>query len=75
MRAMWEKYYLEADVVIYIVDSVDLDRMDEAKKEFIANIACDRKLLNTPIILAANKQDVPVKRVQVCCAVLFIDYC
>jgi GTPase SAR1 family protein len=31
MRSMWEKYYSEANSVIFVVDSVDLGRLDEAK--------------------------------------------
>jgi hypothetical protein len=28
---MWEKYYLEANAVLYVIDSVDIGRLDEAK--------------------------------------------
>ena len=31
MRSMWEKYYSEANSVIFVVDSVDLGRLSEAK--------------------------------------------
>lgn len=31
MRSMWEKYYAEADVVIFLLDSADVARFDEAK--------------------------------------------
>jgi ADP-ribosylation factor related protein 1 len=34
MRAMWEKYYLEADAVVYVVDSANPARLDEAKRAF-----------------------------------------
>lgn len=31
---MWEKYYLEANAVVFVVDSVDVGRLDEAKITF-----------------------------------------
>jgi GTPase SAR1 family protein len=31
---MWEKYYTEANAVIFVVDSSDLGRLDEAKETF-----------------------------------------
>jgi ADP-ribosylation factor related protein 1 len=34
MRSMWEKYYLEANAVIFVVDSADVGRLDEAKVAF-----------------------------------------
>ncbi len=60
MRAMWEKYYLEADLVLFVVDSLDPDRLDEARREFLASVLSDRQLGSTPIILVANKQDMAV---------------
>lgn len=34
MRSMWEKYYTEANAVIFVVDSADVSRLDEAKTTF-----------------------------------------
>jgi len=31
MRAMWEKYYQEANAVVYVLDSADIPRLEEAK--------------------------------------------
>jgi len=31
MRSIWEKYYLEANAVVYVVDSADPQRLEEAK--------------------------------------------
>ena len=31
MRSMWERYYQEADAVIFVVDSADIGRLEEAK--------------------------------------------
>ena len=31
MRTMWERYYSEANAVIFVVDSGDISRLEEAK--------------------------------------------
>jgi ADP-ribosylation factor related protein 1 len=58
MRAIWERYYNEANAVVFVVDSADLDRLEEAKKEFLS--LCENNILqNVPIMIIANKQDLP----------------
>jgi GTPase SAR1 family protein len=34
MRSIWEKYYTEASVIVFVVDSTDPGRLHEAKQEF-----------------------------------------
>ena len=34
MRSMWEKYYTEANAVVFVVDSADVSRLEEAKVAF-----------------------------------------
>ncbi len=34
MRSLWERYYEEADCVVFLVDAADLDRLGEAKRAF-----------------------------------------
>jgi ADP-ribosylation factor related protein 1 len=31
MRTLWEKYYDEANAIIFVVDSADVGRLEEAK--------------------------------------------
>jgi signal recognition particle receptor subunit beta len=58
MRSIWERYYNEANAVVFVVDSADVERLDEAKSEFLA--ICENELLKTvPILVIANKQDLP----------------
>jgi ADP-ribosylation factor related protein 1 len=60
MRSIWERYYDEAHVVIFVVDSADIGRLEEAK--FAYDAACDNEILSkvpVPIITFANKQDLP----------------
>lgn len=56
MRSMWERYYAEANAVIFVVDSADLVRLEEAKLSF--DSVCDNDWLSdVPVITIANKQD------------------
>mmetsp|Transcript_15773 Transcript_15773/g.26354 ORF Transcript_15773/g.26354 Transcript_15773/m.26354 type:complete len:204 (+) Transcript_15773:154-765(+) len=56
MRAMWEKYYMEANAVIYVVDSANEARIEEARFAF-DNMLEDPSLSQTPVLIVANKQD------------------
>lgn len=57
MRSIWEKYYSEANAVIFVVDASDRGRIHEAKLAYDA--ACDHdSLVHVPILTFANKQDV-----------------
>jgi ADP-ribosylation factor related protein 1 len=59
MRNIWEKYYTEANVVIFVVDSADVGRLDEAKMAYDAT--CEHEgLKQVPVMTFANKQDLPV---------------
>ena len=58
MRSMWQSYYEEADGVIFIVDASDPDRFEEAKQAFF-RVREDEKLAHVPIVIFANKQDMP----------------
>ena len=58
MRGMWEKYYDDADGVIFILDSADPSRNKEAKQAF-DRVREDDKLMQVPIVIFANKQDMP----------------
>lgn len=31
-RTWWEDYYAETDAIVFVVDSADVDRMDEARQ-------------------------------------------
>jgi len=58
MRNIWEKYYDDANAIIFVVDSADRLRLDEAKLAFEA--VCDNnETALTPVLILANKQDLP----------------
>ncbi|KAI1295574.1 ADP-ribosylation factor-related protein 1 [Halotydeus destructor] len=58
LQALWDKYYMESHGVIYIVDSSDIERIEESKAAFDKMIA-NETLAGVPLLLVANKQDVP----------------
>lgn len=61
MRSMWEKYYAEAHVVIFVVDSANVVRLEEAKLAYDATCS-HNALSHIPVITFANKQDLSVNR-------------
>jgi len=56
LRVIWDKYYSDSHAIIYVVDSVNMSRMEEAAKE-MENILNNKELSDAPILLLANKQD------------------
>ncbi|KER25238.1 hypothetical protein T265_07275 [Opisthorchis viverrini] len=57
LQSLWDKYFSESHGIIYVIDSVDVDRFDESKEAFdkmIRNPALD----SVPLLILANKQDV-----------------
>lgn len=58
IRPLWRHYYQNTNGVIFVVDSNDKDRIDEARKELQCIIKED--ILKDAILLVfANKQDLP----------------
>ncbi|XP_069069407.1 ADP-ribosylation factor-like protein 13A isoform X1 [Pleurodeles waltl] len=55
-RGLWRNYYTEAHGIIYVVDSSDLERVEEAKW-ILASVLCHPKISGKPLLLLANKQD------------------
>lgn len=57
-RSVWHNYYPEVQGVMFVVDSADTRRMEEAKKVLV-EVLNHEKLQGVPVICMANKQDVP----------------
>ena len=73
MRSIWERYYLDANCVIFVVDSVDIGRMEEAKLAY-ESVCNDSRLVNRPVFTFANKQDLKVETNSYICIVFVIYY-
>ncbi|KAK6455798.1 putative ADP-ribosylation factor [Scheffersomyces xylosifermentans] len=57
IRPLWRHYFTGTNALIYVVDSSDLKRLDESKKELL-RVINDKELANCLLIVLANKQDV-----------------
>ena len=58
MRATWGLYCENTDGLVYVVDSTDTQRLEDSRKEF-EHILKNEYIKNVPVVLLANKQDVP----------------
>ncbi|KAJ8917175.1 hypothetical protein NQ315_012667 [Exocentrus adspersus] len=59
LRRLWRHYYQNTDAVIYVVDSSDRDRIEEAVSE-LKKLLIECELQNALLLVLANKQDMPV---------------
>lgn len=61
MRPLWKSYTRCTDAIVFVVDSVDVERMEEAKMELMRTAKCPDNS-QVPILILANKQDLPGAR-------------
>jgi len=61
IRKLWQHYYQNTDGLLYIVDSQDTSRFEEARHELQNILHCD-EMKNVPFVVFANKQDLPGAR-------------
>lgn len=58
IRPLWRHYYNSNDALIFVIDSNDPERIEEAEKELHGMMAEDM-LRDTTLLVLANKQDLP----------------
>ena len=58
LRSLWRHYYENTDGLIFIVDSADKGRFNEAKRT-LQNIVSNDLMKHVPVLIYANKQDMP----------------
>ncbi|XP_073428731.1 LOW QUALITY PROTEIN: uncharacterized protein [Dendrobates tinctorius] len=58
IRTLWKYYYQNTDGLIFVVDSADPERFEEARAELIAILETD-EMRGVPFVVMANKQDLP----------------
>lgn len=74
IRPLWRHYYTGTQGLIFVVDSADRDRIDEARQE-LHKIVNDREMREVIILVFANKQDLPDGQSwSPCLSVLRIDW-
>lgn len=58
MRPLWKSYLRSADGILFVVDSSDIEGMEEARIELIRLIKSHNPS-GLPVLVIANKQDLP----------------
>ncbi|KAF2068713.1 hypothetical protein CYY_009965 [Polysphondylium violaceum] len=58
IRALWRHYYQNTQGIIFVVDSNDRERIQDAHLEF-QKLLIEDELAHCPILVFANKQDLP----------------
>ncbi|CAG2164171.1 unnamed protein product [Oppiella nova] len=58
LRPLWRSYTRCTDGIVFVVDSVDDDRIEEAKMELLRTAKSPENTC-VPILVLANKQDLP----------------
>ncbi|ENN77053.1 hypothetical protein D910_09453 [Dendroctonus ponderosae] len=61
LRPLWKSYTRCTDGIVFVLDSVDLERMEEAKMELVRTVKSPENV-HVPILVLANKQDLPGAR-------------
>eukprot|EP00455_Lapot_gusevi_P011377 TRINITY_DN1523_c0_g2_i2.p1 TRINITY_DN1523_c0_g2~~TRINITY_DN1523_c0_g2_i2.p1 ORF type:complete len:195 (+),score=31.71 TRINITY_DN1523_c0_g2_i2:138-722(+) len=65
IRPLWRHYYQGCDAIIFVIDSSDRERIDEAHgyqhnaKEELHHMLASSELKNAAVLVLANKQDLP----------------
>mmetsp|Transcript_14958 Transcript_14958/g.20910 ORF Transcript_14958/g.20910 Transcript_14958/m.20910 type:complete len:193 (+) Transcript_14958:127-705(+) len=60
IRTLWKHYFQGATALIFVIDSADSSRMEEASNE-LHKLLDEEQLKNIPLLVYANKQDLPNK--------------
>lgn len=57
-RPLWRHYYQNTDAIVFVVDSNDRDRIDDAKEE-LQRVLAEDEMKDAVLLVFANKQDLP----------------
>ena len=58
IRPLWRHYYENCQALIFVVDSADAERLEEAREE-LHKLMGEEQLANAYLLVYANKQDMP----------------
>ncbi|XP_062988431.1 ADP-ribosylation factor-like protein 4D [Elgaria multicarinata webbii] len=56
LRPLWRSYMRRTDGVVFVVDSAEVERLEEARVE-LHRIVCSSENQGVPVLVLANKQD------------------
>eukprot|EP00388_Colpodella_angusta_P037919 GDKK01042897.1.p1 GENE.GDKK01042897.1~~GDKK01042897.1.p1 ORF type:complete len:154 (-),score=21.15 GDKK01042897.1:97-558(-) len=66
LRALWRHYYENVSALIFVVDSNDRDRFEDASYQ-LEKVTSEKLLAGAPVVVIANKQDlsnaIPIEQV------------
>ena len=57
IRVLWKHYYLNTDWIVFIIDSNEPDRIEDADEE-LRKMLAEEELAKCPVLIMANKQDI-----------------
>merc|ERR1712110_1392777 len=55
-RRLWEEFYMEVDAIVFVVDVVDRERLNEAREELLGLLK-ESTLEETSFLILGNKID------------------
>lgn len=58
IRPLWRHYFAGTQALVFVVDSSDRERIEEARTELL-RIITDREMKNAVLLVFANKTDLP----------------
>merc|ERR1719171_375774 len=58
IRKLWRHYYQNTQGIIFVVDSNDRDRIEDAREE-LTKLLNEEELRDAPVLVLANKKDLP----------------
>merc|ERR1711953_1546120 len=58
IRKLWRYYYQNTQGLIFVIDSNDRDRIEDAREE-LSKILNEDEMRNAAVLVFANKQDLP----------------
>ncbi|XP_028667593.1 uncharacterized protein LOC114659329 [Erpetoichthys calabaricus] len=58
IRALWRHYFTNTEGLLFVVDSADPERFEEARSE-LQRVLENEELKRVPFVILANKQDLP----------------
>ncbi|KAJ3292365.1 hypothetical protein HDU79_001508 [Rhizoclosmatium sp. JEL0117] len=58
LRPLWKHYYANANGIIFVIDSNDIDRIADARNE-LQHLMLEEELRDASLLILANKQDLP----------------
>ena len=59
IRGLWDSYYAEVHGVVFVVDAADTPERMALARELLENLMKDERVEGKPILIFANKQDLP----------------